>query len=494
MVTPFRRPISVVEAVGGLSWTVAYKEPIEDGASSFIIWLVQPCMLQRQVRQILAVVFAIGLFTAMSVAPVAASEGIDLGGDDGISIGTDGVSVGGDEGVGVGINPEDGVNASVGGDEGVEVGTDGVEVGGTDVTDGVGGTDGVEDVTDGVGGTDGIGDVTGSDVTDGVGVTDAVTDDGLGSVGSQVDDLTSGPAGVDSFQGGLGDGDVPTDPTDIDIDTHDVPEGQRPLTQVLRSLPETDRVGPEDAPIGDDRARVNICDPLNVESEALPVGALPGLGDLPRSLQPPGVPADLVTPEAVFGILLGFAPAPCEVFNPSNPQIDPTDPPDDPRGTLDVTRFGQYDGGGVGLVYWEGTLDDSDDGPSISGMNGGLITPEYGDVNQKLIIDDGRNEYGVDPRFRYNEDGVQYESVLILLGKQAGIEGSCDNLEEYEGDLSIEELQENPLGPCDYTLVGLPNLFGPSDLVGILTSLEEQDGSPVDVGALPINPDALLNL
>lgn len=450
-------------------------------------------MLQRHVRQLLAVAFAISVFTGMSVAPVAASESVDIGGDSGISIGTDGIGIGGDDGIQIGADPEDGVNASVGGDEGVTVGAspdDGAEVG---VGDGVEVEAGPDDGANVRVGEDGI-----AAGTDGVRVGEAdLTEGEADELAPQVGNLSEGDTGFDEFDGGLEDTetpDLPTEPTDLDVDTNDVPEEQRPLTQLLQSLPETEETGPEDVPIGGENATVNVCEPLDLGPQDLPVGALPSLGDLPDGLQPPGVPASLITPEAVLGIVLGIAPAPCEVVNPNDPQIDPTDPPDEPRGTLDVARFGEYNDGGVGLVYYEGTLDDSEGGPSIDGMSGLLLTPEYGDVDQKLVLDDGRNDYGLDPRFRYNEDGVEYEAILILLGKQAGVEGGCENLEEYDGDLSVDSLEENPLGPCEYSLVGLPNLFGPGDLVAILTGLGEREEPPVNLDALPVNPDALLNL
>lgn len=448
-------------------------------------------MLQRHVRQLFAVVIAVGVFSAFAVAPVAASGGIDLGGDDGISVGTDGIGLGGDDGVQVGLDPEDGVNASVGGDDGLAVETspdDGVEAGAGGERVGVG-PDGVD-----------VGD---SEVTDG----------GLEEVGSQVESISGGDAGVDSLDagdvagaldgvdggglgdatGGLGGADVPTEPRDIHLDTDEVPDRARLLEQVLQNVPETDAVGPEDSPVGGEDAPVNVCGPLDVESGDLPVGALPGLGDLPESVQPPGLPANLITPEAVTGIALGFVPGPCEVVDPTDPQVDPTDLPDEPGGELDVVRFGQYQGGGVGVVSYDATLNESDDGPGISGVNGILVTPQFADSNHELVVNDGRHDYGVDPRLRWNDDGYQYEAVLVLLGKHAGVEGHCERLEEYDGDLSLEHLEENPLGPCQYRLVGLPNLYGPGDVVKTINDQADRDEPPVDVGALPVNPDALLN-
>lgn len=451
-------------------------------------------MLQIHVRQLFAVVVAVGVFTAFAVAPVAASGGIDLGGDDGIGIGTDGVGLGGDDGVQVGLDPDDGVNASVGGDEGLSVEAspdDGVEAGAGGERVGVG-PDGVDAGDAGVG------------------------DGGLGAVGSQVESIAGDDAGVDSLDGGLGDAtggldgvagdglgdatdglgdaDVPTEPRDVHLDTDEVPDQARLLQQVLRNVPETDAVGPEDSPVGGEDAPVDVCGPLDVESGDLPVGGLPGLGDLPESAQPPGLPADLVTPEAVTGIALGFVPGACEVVDPTDPQVDPTDLPDEPGGELDVARFGQYQGGGVGVVTFDGTLNESGDGPGVSGVNGILVTPQFADVDQELVVNDGRHDYGVDPRLRWNDDGYQYRAVLILLGKHAGVEGHCEQLEEYDGDASLEGLEEDPLGPCEYRLVGLPNLYGPGDVVGTINDQADSDEPPVDLDALPVNPDALLNL
>lgn len=475
-------------------------------------------MLQRHIRQLLAVAFAISVFTAMSVAPVAASESVDIGGDSGISIGTDGIGIGGDDGIQIGADPEDGVNASVGGDEGVTVGAspdDGAEVG-------VGGDEGA---TVGANPDDGVdAEVGGEDVVPETGDLDSgevgdigTTDGGLDAVGSQVDGLSGGATGVDSFDGGLDDPtsgldsvdtgelsevtdglggtDVPTEPTDLDLDSDEVPNEAQLLRQVLQNVPETDVVGPEDSPIGDERAAVNVCDPLDPQTPdelPVPVGLLPSLSDAP--VEPPGVPSDLITPEAVTGILLGFYPGACEVFNPSDPQIDPTNLPDEPAGEIDVARGGQYDGGGVGLVYYDGTLNESGDGPSVSGLSGILVTPEYGDLDQELVLNDGKNDYGVDPQLSWGDDGYEYRAVLILLGKQAGIEGTCENLQEYEGDTSFESLEENPLGPCEYQLVGLPNLYGPGDVFGTINDQANRDEPPVDLDALPVNPDALLDL
>jgi hypothetical protein len=427
-------------------------------------------MVQRHVRQLLAVAFAISIFTAMSAAPVAASGG--LGSDDGVDFGSDGL-FGGDDADG----DEEDADISVGDqfdDESTEESDDSDDGGGTSL------------------GSSSSGDAEADSI-----------DGGLEDLSLEFGNLSSDGDGFDGIGGDDDEAesevDVPSHPTDIEFDSDDIPEDQRPFTQFLQSLPETNETGPEDFPIGDDRALINICDSLDIEADDLPIGLIPGPGEiLPEALQLPGLPWDLITPEALIGILLGFIPAPCEIFNPNDPQIDPTDPPDDPRAQFDVARWGEQDGGAVGLVTYEGTLNDSGVGPSIEGKHGTLLTPEYGDIDHELILNDGKNDLGLDTRIRYNENRTSFEAVLVLLGKRAGIDVNCKTLENYDGNLitlDFEELEENPLGPCDYELIGLPNLIGPGDLFGIVNDLADNDEPIIDpFAAVPINLDALLNL
>jgi hypothetical protein len=452
-------------------------------------------MLQRHTRQLVAVAVAVGAFTAFAVAPVAASGGIDLGGDDGVTAGTDGIGLGGDDGISVGLDPGDGVNASAGGDDGVEVSASpddgvGAEVAGEEVPPGAGDA----------GGPEGVGDVADAGSVDDVGVADG----DLEAVGSQVDALADGDAGVDSLDGspgdatgGLGDADVPTEPTDVHLDADDVPEQARLLRQILQAAPETDAVGPEDAPVTGEDAPVDVCEQLEVGTEDLPVGALPGLGELPDVAQPPGVPSTLITPEAVTGIVLGAVPGPCEVVDPTDPQVDPTNLPEEPAGELNLVRLGLKDGGPDGVVVWQGTLNESGDGPGVDGMLYVTDNREFGDNGLDLAVNDGRHDYGAYPRVRYHEDGYEGEAVLVLLGKEAGVEGHCERLQDYDGDLltlDFDELEENPLGPCEYELVGLPHLYGPGDVFGTINDQANRDELPVDPGGLPVNPDALLNV
>lgn len=425
--------------------------------------------MRRNALWLVVLLTAVCMVGMTAISPVAASDegfdvdddGISVGGDDGISIGEDGISVGGDDGVDVDVDT-DGVNASVGGDDGIAVGAE---------TDGVDASVGGDDSVGVEAGTDGAGVQAG-----GVEISDdgaSVGDQDLAPDESDVGDEFDIGDGIDLGDDGEGDGDfaddvdVPTHPTDLTHSSDDIPEELRVVNQVLTNAPRTDEVGPEDLPIGDERADINVCEPLAIDGSDLPTEALPGLDDLPEEAQPPGVPTDIVTTEAVVAIALGLAPEPCEIQTPNDPSVDPTDLPDEPAYDLEVQRFGQWEDGGVAVIQYDGTLNESDDGPSLSTLFGNGATSEFGDFDNHLIVNDGNNDYGIDTRSRYNDERVNTEAVLVLYGKNAGIAGECDRLsasdEAFEPDL-----EENPLGPCEYELVGLPNLIGPEDIVGIL--------------------------
>jgi|GEM_PF-1686931 len=427
--------------------------------------------MRQRVRQLLVVVTAVSVFASFAVAPAAAQlggsgDGINIGGDEGISIGADGVNVGGEEGVDVEAGT-DGVNATVGGDDAVaaEAGTDGAgaQVGGVEASD-----DGVS-----VGDREVSPDTGGGDLP----LPDDAGDIGGDSGGLPVGDSGSLPLPDDAGDIGSGDG-VPTDPTELDSSSDDIPQELRVLEQILENA-EINQTGPEDVPIGDENAQVNVCEPLNVESSDLPAEALPSIQDLPQEAVPSGVPTSILSNDAVLGIALGLVPAPCDIQTPNDPSVDPTDPPSEPAYDFDVKKFGQTERlgnqGGVAVITYDSTLNESGEGPGVSGMLGGLTTSEFGDLDGELVVNDGEKDYGVDPRVRYNDDSFEGEAVLLIFGNQAGIDGECNDLTEFDGDFS--DVQENPLGPCEYELVGLPNAVGPADAVSIITSATE-GGAP----------------
>lgn len=237
--------------------------------------------------------------------------------------------------------------------------------------------------------------------------------------------------------------------------------------QVLEAYPEINQTGPEDIPAGDEDDLVNTCE-YPVTPADFPLDTLPWTDDiLPEDIrnQLPGS-ISLLKPTNSANLIFGFAPAPCDVIQPNDPQVDATDPPDDPRGQLDTARFGQYKDGFVVLLYYDATLNDSGNGPGVSGSAGSLSTTEFGDFDSELIVNDGKNEYGAKPFAEYNGEQYTYDAIFVMMGSQVGVEGECTRLEEYDGGWA--DLENNPLGPCEYKLVGVPNAITLKTVIGII--------------------------
>ena len=435
--------------------------------------------MRQRVLQLLVVVMAVSVFTSVAVAPAAAQlggsgDGINIGGDEGISIGADGVNVGGEEGVDVEAGT-DGVNATVGGDDAVavEAGTDGAgaQVGGVEASD-----DGVS-----------VGD---REVSPDTGGGDLPLPEDAGEVGGDGETLPVGDSGslpLPEDAGDIGSGDgVPTDPTELNISSNEIPQELRVLEQILENV-EINQTGPEDVPIGDENAQVNICEPLNFEPSDFPLEALPSIQDLPQEPIPSGVPTSILSNQAVLGLVLGIVPAPCDIQTPNDPSVDPTDPPSDPAYNINIKKLGQTERlgnqGGVALITFDSTLNESGEGPGVSGKLGALTTSEFGDLNGRLVANDGNNDYGVDPRVRYNNDSFEGEAALLIFGTQAGAGVKCNDLTEFDGDFS--NVTTDPLGPCEYELIGLPDAVGPADVIKIILRATEEPPALGDSG-LPI--------
>lgn len=261
---------------------------------------------------------------------------------------------------------------------------------------------------------------------------------------------------------------------------------------------------PEEFPVGDERARVNVCGPLDPSAEDLPLDVLPGVDDLPDVT---GVPTKVLTYDAIFGIVFS-TPSACDVVHPNEPQVDPNDPPQNPDYTFDVARSGQFRDGVVYLVYWGSTLNGSSGEPGVSGKSGLLANPEAVDVVQIYVINDGRNEYGSEFHFENIDsqtDSFKGRSTLILVDRPAGIEYRCDGLAAYQPDTSTDGIVDNPTGPCQSSFVGAPNLppsqlmRGGMRLVETISDGEspvdtEESELPADQGELPVDVDQLLSL
>jgi len=93
------------------------------------------------------------------------------------------------------------------------------------------------------------------------------------------------------------------------------------------------------------------------------------------------------------------APSQCEVFDPDNPQVSPSDPPDNPSPYYYIFRLEQY--GDYGLAYWAqfGVWTDKSDSdqPRINSEIGGVYKPSelYTTSRNDVYLYDGRNRYGV---------------------------------------------------------------------------------------------------
>jgi hypothetical protein len=441
-------------------------------------------MMRRSLHQLAVIALAISVFAAMSVAPVAAADGVNIGDDDSVSIGTDGVSIGGDEGIDINTSSGDGIDVSAGGDSGVEVGADtedGVEVGaggdsgvevGADTEDGVEADAAGQDVAEV--GTDGSASVAGQDVgADGIESLPVENADGVGGVDGNPSDVTSE---IDGLAGG-----------DHGVET--LPDG--PLSGAGDSVPS------QEFPVGGEDAPINACDSLDIGTDDVPAQSLPGLDDLPSEAVPSGVPTDLLSTQALLGIVFGITPAPCEVVNPNDPPYDPVTGDDefDPAYDEEVQYIGENDGGILAVFLYDATLNESGNGPGISTVTAIGANPDYGDIDLRYGVEDGEKEYAVDPRLRYNDDRVWGEAKLVLLGKNIGAGGSCDRPEQV--NLDVGELQEDPLGPCEYTVIGLMNPpIGPAQVLDIVLGAGDNVGEePLLPGEeLPVNPDNLLSL
>ena len=459
------------------------------------LYIVTVASMTRAVHRLFAVLVAILLVSGLAVAPVTAVGDVSVGTDDGVDVGPDDV-IGeietqeneSTEGIDFAVRSTD--DGSVGGDDisdGTAIGVDELETAGGDALEELDDDD-VEALLEA------LEKIELDDTDIDLVVTDGgvfVTERSIEELGASSSDVSTASAdrdntellqvvpetdddgtvtGIEGFRDRAGE----FHPTDIRFESDDIPDELRLVKLLLEAIPSTDAFGPEDLPVGGEDKPVPICPLTDIGTDDLPVGDLPGPTDVvPDELLLPGIPWDILTPEALTGIVLGLVPAPCDIIQPDDPPIDPTDLPDEPGFDLDVQRFGEINGGGVVLLSQDLTLNESSDvGPGIDSKQGVLLTPEFGDVDLELAVNDGEKELiGTDPRIRYNEDGVETEVPITLIGQNLGVGLDCDP--DTEPPTSIEAFLENPTGLCELELIGLPNLTEPGDITGIVLDLDE---------------------
>jgi len=194
-----------------------------------------------------------------------------------------------------------------------------------------------------------------------------------------------------------------------------------------------------------------VCTDVPEEANGeVPYSELPWVSDLPEEAQPPGVPTDIITPEAVAGIAVGATPNQCEVQDPNDPSYDPREGDVDPNADYNVARSGEHEDGAVALVFYEATIDDSNDGPGVAGYVGGLGTSEFGDADAEVMLNDGEKDYGVAPRVRYQDNGTTYyaENDVRALNSRLGVEVDCDGEECQPGTRGLPQFVEAPAIPA----------------------------------------------
>lgn len=232
---------------------------------------------------------------------------------------------------------------------------------------------------------------------------------------------------------------------DVNLDDATDPDVQTPEV-------DPSDVGSDDVDEEGNGVPVEVC--TNVPERAhenVPYEQLPWLGELPSEAQPPGVPTSVVTPKAVGGILVGMTPNQCEIQDPNDPSFDPRNDNVDPGGDLQVARLGQFQDGGVALIYYQATLNESNEhGPGVSGMVGGLATSQFGDADTEIAVHDGKKEYAVDPRVRYwDGGGMAYaKNDVRLLNSRLGVEVDCDGQECQPGTRGLPNFAEYPAIPA----------------------------------------------
>ena len=164
-----------------------------------------------------------------------------------------------------------------------------------------------------------------------------------------------------------------------------------------------------------------------------------------------GRSTSVVTPGAVAGIVEGASPNQCDVQDPNDPSYNPAEGGVEPGGDVNVARGGQYEGGGVVLLYYDATLNESNEnGPGVSGMTGVLGTSQFGDVDQELAFHDGEKEYAVDPRVRYQDNGTTAfaENDIRMLNKRLGVVVDCDGEECQPGTRGLPQFVDYPAFPA----------------------------------------------
>ncbi|WP_254823093.1 hypothetical protein [Haloglomus halophilum] len=371
-------------------------------------------------RKIAAILFAMAMVGSVAVGPALADD------DGDVSVGGDGVNVGGDDGVTVGAGDDGSTNGST--TVSADAGQDGVDADAS-VSGGDGsGTDGSLDCSLDTSSQEADCEPSGTDGGSMPGLDDAPEAPGTGDAPEapgtgDAPDAPEAPSLGDGGDGDGGSGESPSPPTTMDeISTPEVPI----------DAPDLPVNYGENVPF---EAFPNFCNPpygVDDVREANPVDPTDPVPGAVQEQAPDAVPTS--PPDTPVGDPLGLVSAPidqCDVFNPYNPAVNPTSPPDDPSATFDPART---DAGQDGVtLYWlaEGT---SDEGAAPGGESMAIVmaSQDSSAVVVEPSATNGRTDTGgaVDLRMPGNQPNQgTYVVEAVAFGQGASASVTCDGSE-----------------------------------------------------------------
>jgi hypothetical protein len=350
-------------------------------------------------RKVTALLFAMAMIGSVAVGPALAD-------DDDVSVGGDGVDTGDGVTVGVGENGSVAVEG--------EAGTDGVD-GGVEADDG----NGNEVDSDDLGGED----TGGSDAPGlpGAGEPEAPSQDDAPDLPSQ-DNAPEAPSTGDSPEpeaptigGGSGSGDWSTTMDEISTPDESVEFPNLPVNYE------------EDVPF---EALPNFCNPpygVDDVKDNNPVNPTDPVPDAVKEQAPEQAPTE--PPKTPVGNPIGLVSSPisqCTVFNPADPPVNPTSPPDDPAAsasTSDPDNLGPA--GGEGALATDATTGES--GPGAETFNGIVVSQESTLLFQQISATDGKTRSGGTVMAAGPNDPRQTDvkGTVTAYGKSASVSLDC---------------------------------------------------------------------
>jgi len=180
--------------------------------------------------------------------------------------------------------------------------------------------------------------------------------------------------------------------------------------------------------------------------EEFPYDQFPNpLGFIPEEAPLP-VP-DVLTPEAVVGIVVGALPTQCAIQDPNDPSVDPTDPPSNPGGNVNMYRLEQTgNGGAIWFTYRVGL---AEDGPGVSGSVP-VTASQSGGINAdpSVTVNDGEKDYVVDPRVEADQETAYYEAGFGTPFGGGAVYADCQAGECQPGTKGLPNFQQPPAIPA----------------------------------------------